>query len=993
MEEFKIEDFFDNFPSRKEEDFNARINAKKDYSILNSNGITSGGLYNYQEVIRRYMSPETLNDRMMLVHAPGAGKSYLSLIISSMYIDGVFKLPKDTIKDNRVLIIVKGDTIKDNFIRDLEKINPKLYASKLSDTGHRTKSKNIDKHYDIRTYEKFSKTIRNADEDTLKRFSNRLVIVDEVHNLRKSEETETKKNYDNMSNFFDGLVGCKFLFLSATPMVDNTREFIAVMNLLLPKDDKISWKVSLDVNLNEIDKLLQFFEPKLRGRISWIEMDTSIASVIWKGEALNSQFSTKIVKSEMSDMQYKAYLNSKKKTIRVQTNPNEKPKSRTSPFSLKPRQSSNIIFPDSSFGKEGYRKYITNRSFFSNPDNSSKWLKRSQNFSHNVRNNELPDGNLHKLSTKMNTIIKELEDYPKEVAYIFTNFVKGSGANAMGRILKANGYSEFIGNNIRLPTKAKRYAFITSEMSDKQIRNIIMMYNRKENRYGDYLRVVIGSVKSGEGISFLNVRQYHEFDPFWNAARSYQARFRALRTNSHKEFKLQSERYVKMYRHAAVYKDVETIDLHIYKTAEEKDANIRNIIYVIKRIAFDCNINKYRNMTKEKYECVGIKNTISGKPIGYIEPDYSTYLIHHFVDEMKVIKKVITNLFMFKDSYSIQSLIKLTNRSVKELIISINDMILNRELVKNRFGFHSVIKEDNNIFYIDRDLEADNIKNNMLKNYSQRMTFSEGVNFKQYIKENVYTKTLVNFVRDFGDEEHERKLLFNDLTFDQKTYILEECLILNAGIPADIIEWILDILSHFWYIIEDSIIHIMNATSFDKSRYNINLTELRENSELKILDDKDGQWKVITENNLRYINIINGINNRKDDRIMDQYGILIVYNTADQTYRVVRKLVTKTRRDDKLDLRSKAKGATCKNLNKSILVNYCWQFRLNMDILKMKTTQSLSSMKAKIKTMITNNEPDEIKIKYMYLMSSFHKKDLCDLIIKHFSDLNAIRYK
>ena len=72
---------------------------------------------------------------------------------------------------------------------------------------------------------KFIKRLNNE-------FSDRLIVIDEIHNIRKSEDNENKKvatNLEILIKFTDNL---RFLYLSATPMFNNYKEIIWLINLM-----------------------------------------------------------------------------------------------------------------------------------------------------------------------------------------------------------------------------------------------------------------------------------------------------------------------------------------------------------------------------------------------------------------------------------------------------------------------------------------------------------------------------------------------------------------------------------------------------------------------------------------------------------------------------------------------------------------------------------------------------------------------------------------
>jgi hypothetical protein len=68
-------------------------------------------------------------------------------------------------------------------------------------------------------------------------FNNRLVVIDEVHNIRKTDENEnSKKVAVNLELLVKAAQNMRFLLLSATPMYNNYKEIIWLLNLMNTND-------------------------------------------------------------------------------------------------------------------------------------------------------------------------------------------------------------------------------------------------------------------------------------------------------------------------------------------------------------------------------------------------------------------------------------------------------------------------------------------------------------------------------------------------------------------------------------------------------------------------------------------------------------------------------------------------------------------------------------------------------------------------------------
>ena len=67
-------------------------------------------------------------------------------------------------------------------------------------------------------------------------FNNRLIVIDEVHNIRKTEDNENKKVAINLEILVKSALNMRFLLLSATPMYNNYKEMIWLLNLMNTND-------------------------------------------------------------------------------------------------------------------------------------------------------------------------------------------------------------------------------------------------------------------------------------------------------------------------------------------------------------------------------------------------------------------------------------------------------------------------------------------------------------------------------------------------------------------------------------------------------------------------------------------------------------------------------------------------------------------------------------------------------------------------------------
>jgi len=126
---------------------------------------------------------------------------------------------------------------------DLEEINfKKIEKGEKKQPGEKTK---IQVLQDIKiTFNKeIIKRIRNE-------FDNRLIIIDEVHNIRITEDNENKKVAIYLEYLVKAAENVRLLFLSATPMYNSYKEIIWLLNIMNMNDKraKIDTKNVFDAN-------------------------------------------------------------------------------------------------------------------------------------------------------------------------------------------------------------------------------------------------------------------------------------------------------------------------------------------------------------------------------------------------------------------------------------------------------------------------------------------------------------------------------------------------------------------------------------------------------------------------------------------------------------------------------------------------------------------------------------------------------------------------
>jgi len=163
-------------------------------------------LFPHQVEIADYMAlPE--NDRMLIYHSLGSGKTFTSLACARLHVH------------LNTVVITGGGYTETNFQRENSKFNEIFSSTQVNAKYLRWK------------------TLSNRNEkDVIEQLSGCFIIVDEVHNLRaKNDDYTENKCYYFMKNIFKELLGrkvSKIILLTGTPIVDDIKDIDSIMELM-----------------------------------------------------------------------------------------------------------------------------------------------------------------------------------------------------------------------------------------------------------------------------------------------------------------------------------------------------------------------------------------------------------------------------------------------------------------------------------------------------------------------------------------------------------------------------------------------------------------------------------------------------------------------------------------------------------------------------------------------------------------------------------------
>ena len=257
------------YPSLNDPNFNIKIAQKKEFNDTQFDGevydlneraknlcLSEFELASHQQFVRNFLSFQTPYKSLLLYHGLGTGKTCSAI--------GIAEEMRDYIKQigtSQRIMVIASPNVQDNFklqLFDESKLNlengiwslktcvgskllkevnplnqkgiPKSKIISMIKTiinnsyvfmGYGEFANSIEKHSDLQ-----SMLIKDKDKIIKKRlnefFNNRLIIIDEVYNLRISDDKKGKKIAEQINKLVKNVDNLRLLFLSATPLYNPT---------------------------------------------------------------------------------------------------------------------------------------------------------------------------------------------------------------------------------------------------------------------------------------------------------------------------------------------------------------------------------------------------------------------------------------------------------------------------------------------------------------------------------------------------------------------------------------------------------------------------------------------------------------------------------------------------------------------------------------------------------------------------------------------------
>ena len=698
------------YPHLDDPNFNSKITMKKEFFDTKMDDIEPSKMKNiksesdklcdpnrefelapHQMFVRNFLSFQTPYKSLLLFHGLGTGKT-----CSSISVCEEMRVYYNQLGIKKKILIVASPAVQTNYRlqlfdhRKLKNINGKWNLK--SCTGNKLINetnpmhmkglsreklinqidKTINQSYEFMGYTGFSNYInsvitkntskknskyrRNKIKALRNEFSNRLIVIDEVHNIRNIDGMKnTSENFLELVTYAENM---KLLLLTATPMFNDYREIIWLANLMNLNDNRFPLLISdiFDSKGNFKKDGKELLIQKLTGYVSYVQgenpftfpyrvypkefkSELSLKRMMENGlrypsvQLNETNISNPIryldlVYLKIGEIQQKIYdgivenLKSKNASL------NDPTKGIQYTILDGPLQSLNMTYPTSNikkdirvlYGKRGLERTMT---FIPPPSKNGKTEYNYKKTTLSKYGRLFSPEQLNKYSSKLSHFIEHVKK-SKGIVMVYSQFIDG-GCVPIALALEEIGIYRYGKKNSLFKTppvdpmdamtmkndKTTQYpATYVMITGDKFLSGPRTAVNNKleinaatneNNTNGEMVKVIIISRAGSEGLDFTNIRQIHILEPWYNLNRTEQIIGRSVRNKSHCKLPFES-RNVEIYLYATRLQDEtrESVDLYMYRLAENKSIQIGNITRLLKEHAVDCLLNSSQKSLSEQ---------------------------------------------------------------------------------------------------------------------------------------------------------------------------------------------------------------------------------------------------------------------------------------------------------------------------------------------------------------------------------------------------------
>ena len=687
------------YPNLDDPDFNIKIAERKEFYDTKmdvpditdiekqANAICKADfeLSPHQLFVRNFLSFETPYNSLLLYHGLGTGKTCSAISVAEEM--------RDYMKQMGIvqrIIVVASPNVQENFRlqlfdsrklkevdglwnlractgnKYLKEINPMSMKGLSKTKVVRQVERIINSSYLFLGYLELANmiqrkaTMEDETPEKIKRalrsiFQNRLIIIDEVQNIRSTDENTTNKRVaTELTRLIDNVSNIRLLLLSATPMFNSYKEIIWLTNLMNKNDRRGAISISevfdksgnflMDEKGNDVG--MDLLRRKINGYISFVKGENPLtfpARIFPKDFSPDNTFEAfeqprkqlngksiiqplehvDVYLTKIGTYQYEIYnrvideLKEKGEAM-----PNfENMDSFGYTMLQKPLMALNICYPSidssketsaliGSSGLENFMNFVNTTVPMAKHNFEYKSLEHGRIFSPDLIGN---------YSAKIENICNSVKK-STGIVLVYTNYIDG-GAVPIALALEEMGitrYGDYAKNLFKVPPKPSvdfqsfktkeeimgtnkfhpaKYVIISGDkaLSPNNKKDLIALTN-EDNVNGEKIKVVIITKAGSEGLDFKNIRQVHIMEPWYNMNLIEQVIGRAVRTCSHIKLPF-IQRNVQIFLYGTILdkSDEEAADIYVYRLAELKALQIGRVSRLLKESSIDCLLNYSQN--------------------------------------------------------------------------------------------------------------------------------------------------------------------------------------------------------------------------------------------------------------------------------------------------------------------------------------------------------------------------------------------------------------
>jgi len=592
-------------------------------------------LQSQQRFLRRVLSPDSPTQSVLVVHGTGTGKTCTAIQIAEEYII------RPEFQYQKVLVIASA-SVQASFSReifDITRVNPENFLESKQCTGRRyldmllrveQNPKNwedpskrdklqrmanriINDFYEFNTYATFGTMVNEMESQpnfvqwVHEHFDNRLVIIDEAHNIRIKSEQNASLQEKAIVSALDKLVKTAnnmiLVLLTATPMYDIYDEIVYYFNLFLWNEKKqtanqeIKASDFFDSQANLLPgKAGQRFRDLCQSYVSYVKGDNPFtfpfrltpAPVVDLAPNTTSYINQPITQTDPKITYLKPYIlesiaEGEQKTTLQKRRVGEDAED----VSL--MQATIAVLPGNNTFQETFVSSTEGNTFY-------KYRNPELRF--------LSPANIQNYSAKFTRVIKSIDE-GEGLVFVYSNLAT-LGAQLFAMALEEHGYSPYQGKALLVDNTNKKGSYILLSTINPQDVNITSLIDKAKdirNKEGNVIRVIISSPVVAEGVNFRYVRQVHVLEPWWNMSRIEQVIGRGLRTCSHQALPFEKQNCT-IYLHTVRTNDgFECYDEYTYRIrVEPKAVRIAKVRKILAESAMDCPIQKDINTLPAEWQ-------------------------------------------------------------------------------------------------------------------------------------------------------------------------------------------------------------------------------------------------------------------------------------------------------------------------------------------------------------------------------------------------------